>query len=153
MMKAVPRQPFILGPALCAGLTLRHYAAFSTCKSLPALDKRYDELEIGYKDNGVHVLLAQHDDGGLIIGDSHHYFQTVEPFDSEAVNQLILKYLSTFLDAEFDIVERWHGIYPKLTGKINLELEPEPGVTIVNGLGGAGMTLSFGIAEENVDKL
>ena len=153
MMKAMPRQPFTLGPSLCAGLTLRHYAAFSKCKSLPILDKRYDELEIGFKDHGVHVLLAQHADGGLIIGDSHHYFKTVEPFDSEAVNQLILKYLSTFLETEFDIVERWHGVYPKLNGSINLELEPEPGVTIINGLGGAGMTLSFGIAEEIVGRL
>lgn len=153
MMKAMPRQPFTLGPSLCAGLTLRHYASFSKCKSLAALDKRYDELEMGYKEHGVHVLLAQHDDGGLIIGDSHHYFNTVEPFDSEAVNQLILKYLSTFLQVEFDIVERWHGIYPKLNGSIKLELEPEPGVTIINGLGGAGMTLSFGIAEEIIERL
>lgn len=153
MMKAMPRQPFTLGPSLCAGLTLRHYAAFSKCKSLPSLDKRYDELEIGYKDHGIHVLLAQHADGGLIIGDSHHYFKTVEPFDSEAVNQLILHYLSTFLDVDFDIVERWHGVYPKLSGTINLELEPEPGVTIINGLGGAGMTLSFGIAEQIIGRL
>ena len=153
MMKAMPRQPFTLGPSLCAGLTLRHYASFSKCKSLPALDKRYDELEMGYKDNGMHVLLAQHADGGLIIGDSHHYFKTVEPFDSEAVNQLILNYLSTFLEVEFDITERWHGVYPKLNGTIKLELEPEPGVTIINGLGGAGMTLSFGIAEEIVGRL
>ncbi|MEK6780606.1 MAG: TIGR03364 family FAD-dependent oxidoreductase [Bacteroidota bacterium] len=153
MMKAMPRQSFTLGPSLCAGLTLRHYAAFSKCKSLHALDKRYDELEIGFKEHGVHVLLAQHADGGLIIGDSHHYFKTVEPFDSEAVNQLILKYLSTFLQVEFDIIERWHGVYPKLNGSINLEFEPEPGVTIINGLGGAGMTLSFGIAEEIVGRL
>ena len=153
MMKAMPRQPFVLGPALCAGLTLRHYAAFSKCKSLSLLDRRYDEMEIGYKNNGVHVLLAQHADGGLIIGDSHHYFKTVEPFDNEAVNQLILKYLSTFLEVEFDIVERWHGVYPKLSGQILLELEPEPGVTIINGLGGAGMTLSFGIAEEVINRL
>ena len=153
MMKAMPRQPFALGPSLCAGLTLRHYASFSKCKSLPVLDKRYDELEMGFKEHGIHVLLAQHADGGLIIGDSHHYFKTVEPFDSEAVNQLILKYLSTFLDVEFDIVERWHGVYPKISGMLNLDLEPEPGVTIINGLGGAGMTLSFGLAEEIINRL
>ncbi len=153
MMKAMPRQPFALGPSLCAGLTLRHYASFSKCKSLSVLDKRYDELEIGFKDHGIHVLLAQHADGGLIIGDSHHYFKTVEPFDSEAVNQLILKYLSTFLDVELDIIERWHGVYPKISGTLNLDLEPEPGVTIINGLGGAGMTLSFGLAEEIVNRL
>ena len=153
MMKAKPRTRFDLGPALCAGLTLRHYAAFSKCKSLPALDKRFDELENGFKEHGIHVLLAQHADGGLIIGDSHHYFKTVEPFDSEVVNQLILQYLSTFLDVEFDIVERWHGVYPKLTGGIKLDLEPEPGVTIINGLGGAGMTLSFGVAEEIINRL
>ena len=153
MMKAMPRQPFALGPSLCAGLTLRHYASFSKCKSLPVLDKRYDELEMGFKEHGIHVLVAQHADGGLIIGDSHHYFKTVEPFDSEAVNQLIFKYLSTFLDVEFDIVERWHGVYPKISGTLNLDLEPEPGVTIINGLGGAGMTLSFGLAEEIVNRL
>ncbi len=153
MMKAMPREPFLLGPSLCGGLTLRHYASFSKCKSLQLLDKRYNEYESGFEEHGIHVLLAQHADGGLIIGDSHHYYKTVEPFDSEAVNQLILDYLSTFLAAEFDIVERWHGIYPKVSGNIHLNLEPEPGVNIINGLGGAGMTLSFGLAEEAINRL
>jgi len=153
MMKAMPRQPFVLGPSLCAGLTLRHYAAFSKCRSLSALDRRFDKQDPDFKRHGVHVLLAQHEDGGLIIGDSHHYFNTVEPFDSEVVNQLILNYLSTFFEVEYDITERWHGVYPKWPRAISLELEPEPGVTIINALGGAGMTLSFGLAEEIINRL
>jgi len=154
MLKAIPEKPVNLGPTLCAGLTLRHYAAFSKCASLAAVDARYDLENKGYKDHGVHVLLAQNAQGELIIGDSHHYSRTVEPFDQEFVNDIILDYLRNFTSlGNLRIVERWHGIYPKLQGNLNLLVEPEPNVTIVNGLGGAGMTLSFGLAEEVIGKL
>lgn len=154
MLKAIPEKPVNLGPTLCAGLTLRHYAAFSKCASLAAVDARYDLENKGYKDHGVHVLLAQNAQGELIIGDSHHYSRTVEPFDQEFVNDIILDYLRSFTSlGNLRIVERWHGIYPKLQGNLNLLVEPEPNVTIVNGLGGAGMTLSFGLAEEVIGKL
>ena len=49
------------------------------------------------------------------------------------------------------IVQTWYGIYPKLTnGETELILSPQKNIFIVNGLGGAGMTLSFGLAEEIV---
>jgi len=151
MMKAVSDKPIVLGPTLCAGLTLRHYAAFAKCSSLSKLDERYDQESLSYKEHGVHVLLAQNEAGEFIIGDSHHYGRTVEPFDSEHVNEVILQYLNTFADlGNIRITERWHGVYPKVKGNIDLVVEPEPGVTIVNGLGGAGMTLSFGLAEDNL---
>lgn len=154
MMKAVPKKPFVLGPSLCAGLTLRHYAAFANCESLKKVDARYDRESPQYKASGIHVLLAQNQAGELIIGDSHQYGQTIEPFDAELVNDIILEYLHSFVDlGEIAITERWHGIYPKVKNNIDLILNPEPNVTIVNGLGGAGMTLSFGLAEEVLDTL
>jgi FAD dependent oxidoreductase TIGR03364 len=154
MLKALPLQPVTVGPTLCAGLTLRHYASFAKCPSLNALDKRYDSLSARYKEYGIHVLLAQNQYGELIIGDSHHYGKTLEPFDSEEVNEIIMDYLSTFTNlGDLRIIERWHGIYPKLNTDIKLVLKPSPVVTIVNGLGGAGMTLSFGIAEDVINKL
>ncbi len=155
MMKAISfNKNFTIGPSLCAGLTLRHYQAFASCPSLKKVDERYDRELKEFKMHGIHVLLSQNNEGELIIGDSHHYGSTHEPFDSEVVNKIILNYLETFINlGDYKITERWHGIYPKLSGKLNLVVEPEPNVTVVNGLGGAGMTLSFGLAEEVIQNL
>jgi D-hydroxyproline dehydrogenase subunit beta len=57
--------------------------------------------------------------------------------------------LKTFAKVpSYAIAETWHGVYAKLPGKTEFLAYPEPGVTIVNALSGAGMTLSFGLAEE-----
>ena len=155
MMKArIKNDSFNIGPSLCAGLTLRHYSAFANCPSLKKVDERYDQENTAFKDHGIHVLLSQNNYGELIIGDSHHYGNTLEPFDSYAVNQIILDYFKTFTSFDdLEIVERWNGTYPKIKGRLNLVLHPEKGVTIVNGLGGAGMTLSFGLAEKVINSI
>ena len=155
MLKASVSDPsFILGPTLCGGLTLRHYASFRNCPSLPLLDTRFDKENIAWKDHGIHVLIAQDGSGDLIIGDSHHYGMTHEPFDQEEVNNVIMEYLRSFtMMPDITITERWHGIYPRIDNDLSLIAEPESGVTVVNCLGGAGMTLSFGMAEEVIGRL
>ena len=66
--------------------------------------------------------------------------------------EMIFKYLNQFMITEdWQLLQSWNGIYPKMThGVAELLLNPEPGVCILNGLGAAGMTLSFGFAEETV---
>lgn len=150
MMRTIPYRATYIGPTLCAGLTLRHYDAFKKCPSLPLVSKRYDENNAEFKEYGIHVLLAQNGAGELVIGDSHEYGLNPKPFDHEKINQIILDYLKSFVSIDnLEIAERWHGIYPKIYGRTEIVHEIEPGVLIVNGLGGAGMTLSFGLAEEN----
>jgi len=154
MMKAVTEKPLPLGPSLCGGLTLRHYAAFSKCPSLKQVIDRYNQLQPEFSEHGIHVLVSQTQTGELILGDSHHYGQIIEPFDEERVYDLILDYLNTFTELPgLRITQRWHGVYAKLKEGLLMTSTPVPGITIVNGLGGAGMTLSFGVAQRVVDAL
>ncbi|MFZ4545457.1 MAG: TIGR03364 family FAD-dependent oxidoreductase [Saprospiraceae bacterium] len=142
-------QDWRLGAVLCGGLTLRHYASFADCKSVNKVSERYNAEEPLLAKYGIHIILSQNSDGQLIIGDSHEYGQTLSPFDNEEVNELILTYLKKFAGfPEPKIKERWHGIYLKSNDQTEYVSHPELGVTIVNGLGGAGMTLSFGLAQE-----
>lgn len=152
MMRTSP-QPgdWRLGPSLCAGLTLLHYRAFEHCESLGLLRRRLAEELPFHVENGIHVLLSETSAGELTIGDHHEYGLTHDPFLREPINSAILAYLKTFARApNFEVSERWYGVYPYLKGSSEVVFHPEPGVTVVNGLGGAGMTLSFGLAEENL---
>jgi FAD dependent oxidoreductase TIGR03364 len=148
MLRTTPQpKGWELGPNLAAGLTLQHYASFAHCESLKLLKKRFAKELAEYNRWGIHVLVSQTRLGELTLGDSHEYGADVSPFDKQLINNLILKYLKKFLKhPTLEIAETWHGIYPKLPGKTEFIAHPENGVTIINGLGGAGMTLSFGLA-------
>lgn len=148
MMRSEPVS-YDIGPTLCGGLTLRHYAAFASCPSLSRVKERYSQESPWFDQWGIHVMLAQNSDLELVIGDSHEYGLALEPFDRQEIDRMILDYLATFaVLPEMRVAQHWHGIYPKLEGKTEFVARPTEGVTVINGLGGAGMTLSFGLAQE-----
>ena len=153
MLRTIP-QPgnWNSGPALSAGLTLTHYGAFAHCASLPALQQRYNQQYPEHIKWGIHVMISQNGLGEVTIGDSHEYGLVHDPFDREEINRLILDYLQTFTQLPAPaIAQTWNGTYAKLKGASEIILQPENGVYIINALSGAGMTLSFGLAEEQVN--
>ena len=139
-----------IGPALCGGLSLVHYNSFMAMDSHAALRQYYDEKYASHLKWGLNVMVSQNGSGELTVGDSHEYGLNVDPFDKKAIDDMILQYLSTFAQfKDWTIDTRWSGVYPKMQdGATEIVLTPQEGVTIINGLGGAGMTLSFGLAEE-----
>ena len=153
MMRLVP-QPgdWRIGPALCGGLSLIHYNSFRVAPSLPDLKRRYADEMSEYLEWGIHVMVSQNERGELTVGDSHEYGLTHDPFDKDFINKMILGYLRSFARLkDWSVSQTWNGIYTKLTdGEADLFFSPEPYVYVINGLGGAGMTLSFGLAEELV---
>ena len=99
-------------------------------------------------------MVSQNAEGELTVGDSHEYALVHDPFNQNFINGLIIDYLKTFtVFRQNQVIQNWNGTYPKITnGQTDFIYSPEQGVTIVNGLGGAGMTLSFGLAEEILSK-
>ena len=100
------------------------------------------------------MLLVQRADGGLTIGDTHEY---AEPFgfdlDEDAYDHLRAR-AETLLGAPIPPVRRrWAGRLqrdgPRGGGHaLYHRAEVEPGVILVTGPGGRGMTCSPAIAEE-----
>lgn len=155
MMRTAPQTgSWDLGPALAAGLTLRFYKAFQICSTLPKLRERILQEKPEYERYLIHVLVSQTADGAITLGDSHEYGPCVDIFDKPEIDDLILREAKTFLQLpDFHIAQRWHGVYSTHPKKSFFEAEPAPGIRIVTGVGGSGMTLSFGLAERTLDRM
>ena len=156
MMRTAPQScGWELGPALAAGLTLRFYPAFELCTStLPAYKKRVAREMADYDRFAIHTLVSQTADGALTLGDSHEYGLDVDVFNKSEIDELVMKNIGTFLIApDLSIAQRWYGVYSKHPDKPWIVIDAAPGVRIVTAVGGSGMTLSFGLAEQMVREM
>jgi len=149
-MLATKAQPdaWRIGPHLASGLTLRHYDNFRICGSIKSLCQRIAAESPELDKFGIHVMASQTEDGRVILGDSHEYGSDITPFDKEIIDHLILDELRKVIFLpNWQIAERWHGIYAKYPGGFAFESQPLPGVHVSTGTGGSGMTMSMGIAD------
>jgi FAD dependent oxidoreductase TIGR03364 len=138
-----------IGPMLLTGFSLRHYEAYELCPSLPALREHVAAQHPELDRWGIHLLASQNGEGQVVLGDTHEYGLAPSPFNREEVDDLLLRYLrQVFTLPDFQIAARWHGIYAKHPTRSAFTASPAPNVQIVTGLGGIGMTTSFGLAQE-----
>ena len=139
-----------IGPPLCGGLSLLHYGSFQATHAVQALRQWAEQEMADYLKWGIHVMVSQQGNGELTIGDSHEYGLSPDPFDREELNKLIIDYLGTFATFKDDrLSQSWNGVYAKMTNGENHVFEQlDTNVYALNALSGAGMTLSFGLAEQ-----
>ena len=150
MMRTRPQpDDWRLGPLLAGGLTMHRYESFSVCPSQASLRQRISAEHTEIDQFGIHTMASQFPDGSVVLGDSHEYGSPLPSSDSPQINELILREERRMIHLpRWEIAERWHGIYLKHTKAPYLLEAPADHVRIMTGLGGAGMTLSFGLAEK-----
>ena len=145
-----PDADYRLGPTLAAGLSLLHHDSFADCPSFGELQKGISIRHPQCEKYGIHVMVSQNREGELIIGDSHEYDDDVSFSDRCEIDTIILEYLASYFDSQgLSVERRWHGIYMKSpSARTHISESVDEKTTIVTAVGGAGMTLSFGIADQ-----
>ena len=149
MLRVRPEPGFRMTAAVMGDLSLVRYGGYAALPESAALRAQLEEEAGASLAHGIHLIVVQSADGTMVVGDSHHSFETPEPFADEAVDRLILDHLRETLDlAQCDVVERWTGVYPTGASVDCLIEAPDPATRVVVVTSGTGASTAFGIAEE-----
>jgi FAD dependent oxidoreductase TIGR03364 len=138
--------PGRLTTAVADGDSLRYYPAYD----VPARASLRPQQPAAAAAR-AQLLLVQRADGALTIGDTHSYD---EPFafdvDEDAYDHLRARAEALLGAALPRVRRRWAGVYSEVTGTSALyhRSAVAPGVVLVTGPGGRGLTCSPAIAEE-----
>lgn len=145
---------FALPAALMSDLSLVRYAGYVALPAAAPLKARLTREQPEYLHHGIHLIVVQSADGSLVVGDSHHYASTPDPFGSERVDALILAELRAALGIEPPaVLERWVGTYASAEDRLVLIDAPGPGVRLAIVTCGAGASMGFAIGEEVISSL
>ena len=145
MMQTAPF-PEALTTSVADGDSLRYYPAYD----VPSLALLGPQTPVAAASR-AQLLLVQRADGSLTIGDTHSYD---EPFAFDVAEEPY-DHLRARAEALLGrplprVLRRWTGVYSEVTGTSGLYHRSvvAPGVVLVTGPGGRGMTCSPAIAEE-----
>ena len=157
MLETVAQPKQRIPGSILTGWTIRRYESFSECPSYAAI-KAKEDAESYQRKWGVHILFKQSPDGSIIIGDSHEYASVLDKdhlhFDMDnTLNCFILSQAQRIFDIEdWQIKRYWNGFYCQCNTQDIFNHTIDDNIHIITGIGGKGMTGSFGYAKENIQQ-
>jgi FAD dependent oxidoreductase TIGR03364 len=143
-----------LAAAFMSDLGLARYAGYAALPEAEVLRRRLRDEQREALANGVHLIVVQSADGSLVVGDSHHYAATPDPFAPESVDEIILdEFRAVFGPSAPPVTARWTGTYASASDRTSFVDRPFDTVRLVMITGGTGASTSFAIAEEVIGEL
>lgn len=140
---------WVLPGSIMNDMSLGRYLGFSELPAADALKAVLAREEGPSLANGIHLIVVQSADGSLVVGDSHHYGTTPDPFAPDDVDELMIGHARRALRLGNEkVVERWIGIYPHSATEAALIEDAAPGVRAVMVTSGTGMSTAFALAED-----
>ena len=154
MMRVRPEAFDAALPPVMSDLGLVRYLGYSERPAAAALRARLEAEQGEHLRHGVHLIVVGGADGSQVVGDSHHYAATPDPFAPTSVDDLILDEYAQVFDGPPTVVEeRWIGTYASASDRLMLVDRPSDALRIVIVTSGTGASTSFAIAEEVVAEL
>jgi FAD dependent oxidoreductase TIGR03364 len=142
-----------IAPAVLTGTSMLRYPAFVATDAASPLRREIRDSRPELVDMDANVMLTQRPDGSLIVGDSHRYDLTLDPFLDEGVSETLLAEVATLLGTgRLRVRQRWMGVYAHAPEPYLVD-EPADGLTVVTVTSGVGMTISHGLAARTWEAL
>jgi len=133
-------------------LSMVRYLGYADLPESAPLRERLRSEARDELDHGIHLIVVQGADGSLVVGDSHIYAPTPEPFSSAAVDAAILRQFAALFGGALPVVERWTGTYASGPDHSIIH-EPLPSVRLVVVTSGTGASTGFALAEDVVSSI
>jgi len=149
MLRVMPQPGFRLPGSVMSDLSLVRYHGYSKLPAAAPLLEQIRAEEGESLDHGIHLIVVQSADGSLVVGDSHHYGDVLEPFADQRVDDLILGHLhKALMLTQAKVTQRWVGTYPSSATSDCLIDAPDDATRLVLVTSGTGASTAFGIAED-----
>ena len=153
MLEVAPPGNVRIGPAILTGTSMLRYPALAAMPSVAAVRAEIEKQHPELLERAVNLMLTQRPDGSVVLGDTHHYDLTHQPFDDECAAELLLREGSRLLGSNLTVRRRWRGIYSESPITDFLIARPHPDTRVVSVTTGIGMTTALGVAPAVLDQL
>ncbi len=144
-----------LPAAVMGDLSLVRYEGYAAMPAAAALGEQLKTEAGDALAHGIHLIIVQSADGSLVVGDSHHYAATPDPFAPVEVERIILREARTLLalPESLPVTERWTGLYPSSPDETAFFEFAAPDVLLSQVSSGTGMSTGFALGEEGIAAL